>query len=283
MGTANLTIGTIWIDVSISESHELSAEVTDHPVEDGSNISDNVRPAPRVVQLEGLVTNHPTEMPLSHVGGARATEDAGVIDVTSVPGTRLPPFSQEIQGEPTDLGFIPGGGQATALVGAVGGVLGINTTLPRRRFAAELYTEDRTGRTFYAVNALAFTEEFDRVGAVYQALCDLVANPQLVRLVTGLDIYDDCVLSNLKFDRSSEIGRDALRFSATCRVLRIVNAQSLRVPRPAEQRGKPGQSRGKQATEETDPASLPPTAQEQAGRSFGHVLKGGIADWWHGR
>lgn len=280
---ANLTIGTIWIDVSISEKHQLSAEVSDHPVEDGSNISDNVRPQPRVVQIDGLVTNHPTEMPLSHVGGAQSTDDAGFIDVTTVPGVRIPPLSHEIEGEPAGLGFIPGFDQALAIGQVVPGALGLDVTLPRRRFSADLHNEDRSGRTFYAVNALAFTEEFDRVGAVYQALVDVITGPQLVRLVTGLDIYDDVALTDLTFDRSKDVGRDALRFSATCKVLRIVNAQVLRVPRPEEERGKPGQSRGKQATEAVDRNALPPAAQEQGRRALLHSAVEGISNLWNAR
>lgn len=267
---ANLTIGTIWIDVSISEQHSLSATVTEHPVEVGANIVDNIRPQPRKVQIEGFVTNHPTELPLSHAGGARALDDAGFIDVTTQPGRRVPPMSQEIQGEPTDfgLGGIPGFGQAAALATAIPGVLGIEVTRPRRRYAAEMYTEDRDGRTFYAVNALAFSEEFDRVGAVYAALVQVVTDAQPVRLVTGLDIYDQVGLSDLSFDRSSDVGRDALRFSATCTVLRIVSALTVRVPKPVEQRGHPGQSRGKQQTTPTPPESLPPAAQQQGQQSL---------------
>jgi hypothetical protein len=279
---ASLTIGTIWIDVSLSETHSLSADVTEHPVEDGVNITDHVRPQPRTVQVEGLVTNHPTELPLSHVGGVQATNDAGYIDVTTAPGVRMPPMSRELQGEPTDPSFIPGASQGLAVAGIIPGVLGLDVSLPRRRFAAEVYNESREGRSFYAVNALAFSAEFDRVGAVYQALVDVATIPLTVKLVTGLDIYEVVALSNLDFERSSEVGRDALRFKATCKVLRIVNAQTVRVPKPVEQRGKPEQSRGKQATTETPPESLPATAQDQARSSFGKVIKEGIADWWRG-
>ena len=284
MAAANLTIGTIWIDVAISEKHSLAADVTEHPVEEGASITDHVRPQPRTVELEGLVTNHPLELPLSHAGAARATDDAGFIDVTTVPGRRLPPLSHEIQGEPTDLGFIPGGGQATALVGFAGGALGLDVTLPRRRFAAELYNEDREGRSFYAVNALAFTEEFDRVGAVYQALVQVATEPLTVRLVTGLDIYDVVALSDLSFERSAEVGRDALRFSCTCRVLRIVSAQAVRVPDPAEERGKPGQSRGKQATTDARPGFLSdPVTGPQAKRSLYAAGLRGLAEAVAGR
>lgn len=264
---ANLTIGSIWIDVSISEKHGLSAEVSDHPVERGTNIVDHIRPTPRTVQIDGLVTNHPTEQPLSHAGSARALEGGGdlTIDVATIPGRRVPPMSIDIQGEPTDygLGFIPGSGQASALAGAVTGALGLEVTRPRRRYAAEQHHEDTSGRTFYAVNALTFSEEFDRVGAVYAALVQVVNDAQPVRLVTGLDIYDSVALTDLSFDRSAEVGPNALRFSATCTVLRVVSAQMVRAPAPTEQRGNPAQSRGKKQTTPTDPATLPTPAQAQ--------------------
>lgn len=262
---ANLTIGPIWIDVSISEKHSIGADVTEHPVERGTNIVDHIRPKPREIQIEGFVTNHPTEQPLSHAGGARATEDAGVIDVTTVPGRRIAPLSVEIEGEPTTygLGLVPGFGQAAALAAVVPGALGLDVNRPRRKYAAERYNEDREGRTFYAVNALAFSEEFDRVGAVYAALLQVVTDAQPVRLVTGLDIYDSVALSDLSFERSSSVGPSALRFSATCKVIRVVSSQTVAAPKPVEQRGKPGQSRGKQQTAVADPATLSPEAQEQ--------------------
>lgn len=269
---ANLTIGTIWIDVSISEKHSVGAEVSDHPVERGTNIADHIRPTPRTVQIEGLVTNHPIEQPLSHAGSARALEGGGdlMIDVAMIPGRRVPPATVEIQGEPTDygLGWIPGTGQAFALAGAITGALGLNVVRPRRRYAAEQVHEDTSGRTFYAVNALTFSEEFDRVGAVYAALVQVVNDAQPVRLVTGLDIYDSVALTDLSFDRSAENGPNVLRFSASCTVLRVVSAQTVKAPTPAEQRGNPGQSRGKQATTPTPPAKLPNAAQKQLYTSF---------------
>ena len=271
---ANLTIGSIWIDVSISEKHNVRAEVTKHPVERGTDIVDHIRPLPREVQIEGFVTNHPTEMPLSHAGGARAIEDAGFIDVTTVPGLRVAPLSQEIEGEPSDFG-LPGQVNAVITLPGALGIEALAVQRPRRKYAAERYNEDRSGRTYFAVNALAFTEEFDRVGSVYAALCQVVADCLPVRLVTGLDIYDSVALSNLSFDRSREVGRSALRFSATCEVIRVVSSLTVAVPDPVEQRGKPGQSRGKQQTSVADPATLSPSAQEQVRRSALSSLLGG--------
>lgn len=52
-------IGTVVLDASLSEQHTSTNEVTDHPVEQGVNIVDHVRPKPDTLKLEGLVSNNP--------------------------------------------------------------------------------------------------------------------------------------------------------------------------------------------------------------------------------
>ena len=57
--TTNIIIDDFLIDCSISENHTFDSDVTDYPVESGSNISDNIRPLPLVVEIEGVVSNTP--------------------------------------------------------------------------------------------------------------------------------------------------------------------------------------------------------------------------------
>lgn len=57
--TSRVTVGSITVDASISESHGLEADTTDHPVETGSDITDNYRKRPRVFTLEAVVTPSP--------------------------------------------------------------------------------------------------------------------------------------------------------------------------------------------------------------------------------
>lgn len=52
-------IANYLIDCSLNEEHAFESEVTDYPVESGSNITDNVRPKPIVVTMECLVSNTP--------------------------------------------------------------------------------------------------------------------------------------------------------------------------------------------------------------------------------
>lgn len=57
------SIGSVEVDASITETHTGTAEVTDHPVEQGAAVSDHVRVQPATLTLEGFVSNTP--LPLS--------------------------------------------------------------------------------------------------------------------------------------------------------------------------------------------------------------------------
>ncbi len=52
-------IGVLTFDASIEETHSSASEVTEHPVEEGPNISDHIRRLPDTIEINGLVTNHP--------------------------------------------------------------------------------------------------------------------------------------------------------------------------------------------------------------------------------
>lgn len=48
------------LDVSLNENHSLQSDITDHPVETGSDITDNIRNRPRVLTIQGMVTDTPS-------------------------------------------------------------------------------------------------------------------------------------------------------------------------------------------------------------------------------
>lgn len=49
------------LDVTLSETHKFSSEVTDYPVENGGSFSDNIRPKPMQLTIEGVITNTPLQ------------------------------------------------------------------------------------------------------------------------------------------------------------------------------------------------------------------------------
>lgn len=64
--TQLVAIDDFLIDCSLSENHTFDADVTEYPVESGSNITDNIRPLPLVVEMECLVSNTPIGLIRSH-------------------------------------------------------------------------------------------------------------------------------------------------------------------------------------------------------------------------
>lgn len=77
-------IGTLQLDAAISEGATFAAQVTDHPVEVGSNVVDHIRPQPIEVRIDGIVTDTPAT-----VSQARRASDAtgqGDGEVAAYPG-----------------------------------------------------------------------------------------------------------------------------------------------------------------------------------------------------
>ncbi len=54
-----VTIAGFIIDATPVETHELSAETTEHPIEEGADVTDHVRILPDQITIEGVVSNTP--------------------------------------------------------------------------------------------------------------------------------------------------------------------------------------------------------------------------------
>jgi len=73
-------IGIIQFDASVSESHNSPSEVTDHPVEEGSTVSDHIRKLPKEFELNGLVTNTPIVFLATTLAESPLTVDSNPTD-----------------------------------------------------------------------------------------------------------------------------------------------------------------------------------------------------------
>ena len=62
------------IDVTLSEEHTLDSEVTSHPVESGSDVTDNIRARPVQIRLECVVSNTPLTAPVLDGEGATVAD-----------------------------------------------------------------------------------------------------------------------------------------------------------------------------------------------------------------
>jgi hypothetical protein len=64
-----VTIAGYPIDVVETEEHSLTSEITDHPVEEGSDVADNIRRKPRELTLTGAVVSN---TPIGAIAQARS-------------------------------------------------------------------------------------------------------------------------------------------------------------------------------------------------------------------
>ena len=93
---------SVRFDVISTETHELLNAITEHSVEEGSNVSDHVRPELDRVMLEGYVSNKP----LFRNPGVEDFMDFSVLEL-------------EIPEKPTELPITPGALTRT-ITGAIG-------------------------------------------------------------------------------------------------------------------------------------------------------------------
>ena len=203
----------ISFDVTMSENHEATADVTEHPVELGSDISDNVKQNPASLTVEVYMTSTPI------VEGGTA---GGVIlpQLLEFP-TYSPPLA------PT-----PG-----ALFNAIGNGL---TAVSQAIFGPP---------PPIVVNLLQFPNQFDPVQATYNTLMDLWTRGQTMSVVTSVTTFNTMVLTNVSLPRTEPGGAS---FTLNFKQIRTVTTATVTAPKPAVKRGNPNQAKGGQSTSTPD-------------------------------
>lgn len=76
----------IEFDATVNDSHSASAEITEHPVEDGASVSDHVRPGLDRVSLRIVISDNPIATPGDHATGATGT--MGTVDLVGANGVK---------------------------------------------------------------------------------------------------------------------------------------------------------------------------------------------------
>lgn len=197
----------VGFDLTISESHEATAEVTEHPVEEGSKIADHVHLNPRTLSLEVYVTNTPS----NDLGGRGVRESLEL---------QYPRYSPPLAPTPGSL--------FRAAKNAVGGLVDLLSG----------------GQPPAKVTVLLFPEEFDRVQETHATLTDLWERKVTMTVVTSTKNYDSMVLTRVSLPRDHGGGAS---FNLDLKHITTVTTATVKAPQPAEKRGAPGQNKGSQA------------------------------------
>lgn len=200
--------GQLHFDVVMTEDHEFTAEVTDHNVEQGSDIVDNVRPNPSSITLDVFVSNTPIYAPGS---------DAEVGPLTLL----LDP---------------------TGPLGAAQ-----DQTLAARFNNLVANGDNHPSPTQLTANVLQFTADTDYVQNACNQLVTLMQTATLLNVTTPRRFYSDMVISSIRMhrDKSTGTGSD---FTVTMRQIRIVQSAVVAAPLPSIARAAPTNALGKKDT-----------------------------------
>lgn len=101
---------SVALDATTSLSLEDTNTITEHPVEDGSNMSDHIRPDNDTIALEGVISNTPVYLPPDHTDGAQEIDVPveGVAQSVRVPLPGIGALAGNIPISPTPKGVVKG-------------------------------------------------------------------------------------------------------------------------------------------------------------------------------
>jgi len=162
-------IGEIQLDANVRETPKYENEVTQYPIETGSDITDNNRILPDKLSIEGIVTNTPLEVTFQDI-----TEQVDGDSNTS----------QAIINQRT--------GNPTFVEVAQNALLAL------------------TGRSIHG---------------------NIINDPQVISITTGLRVYPNMVISSLSFPRTAETGQ-ALRVVIEAVAIETVNIEFIEIANP---------------------------------------------------
>lgn len=205
---------TMRFDVVVSETHHFSNNVTEHPVEKGPNVTDNVRAELDIVTLEVFVSNAPISTGNLLKPGIRGSFNTLKLDI--------PEYKAPLAPTP-GAAFNAIGNAITSIVGSDKKVDGALT--------------------------LQFAQPFDSVTEIFTELRRLRDTAQIVKAITPHWDYESMVITSVDMPRTAAEGTGA-RISIELKQIIQVETKRTAEPVPTQVRGKKKKNQGtKGATE----------------------------------
>lgn len=264
---------TLKFDVVTDESWNGTNTVTEHPVETGADIADNVRVGLSKCQLTVFVTNEPFR-PNSFTDTSPSIVTINIASLAQSSSVTVGGVTVSSQGQapvnPTltltakqwdnGLGLrtiLQGvGALAGGLAGDVaGGVLGTLIDPPHAvdvPFVPGIGRDPTPGQTFGA-NLITVATPDDYVKRMYSLLETIRQSAQLVTVVGSKNYKENMVIASVDMDRSAETGTGA-EFTIALQEIRFVTTQTVNAPKPTIARGAAPVKKGPQNPVETPAA-----------------------------
>lgn len=207
-------------DIVESQTVVDEQEVSDHPIEDGADVSDNVRPKNIEIQLDVFIGN---SVLVPHPGTGNREDQYR-------PDPSEPPLGER---QSFDLTF-PQKDPGNFPVPSVSA--GVNTI---KGFVSQLVD----GVHNYKANVFVRTDNSNRVRETVFILDQLKADAQIVKVVTNEKTYDSMMVTKVERNRTANEGNGAM-FRLSFREVNIVSTKIVNAPKPTVPRAAPVVKKG---------------------------------------
>ena len=202
-------IGELHFDAILEEDHDIDTDVTEHAVEEGSNIVDHVRPQCDRFNMVAFVTQTPV------------SSDDGL----------LLPLVLDIP-QPGPGSFLAGGTSAllasgVAALGFGPAHVGANGETLFRGYPTQI-----TARTYQYAGIGGAGGEANYVKAANDQLIALRDSATLITVTTPNRVYNNMIISKIGMKRNPQIGQ-AAQFELSFREIRIVSSKIVEAPNPS--------------------------------------------------
>jgi hypothetical protein len=197
-----------FFDVVEKESLKHTATATEHPVEEGANVSDHVKDNLDTVLLDVFVSNTP------------------VRDVNNLYNGQVSGLELKVPKAEKSVAIMPG-----ALMNA--GLDALSSLI--------------NGPEEWKAIVLQFPEKFDNVAFVLNTLLDWKSRGVVGKVITTHRTYPSVYITGVEMNRDATTG-DGAAITIELKEIRIVEAKLITAPIPTEERGKTMKSKGRQPT-----------------------------------
>ncbi len=215
---SQVTSKIVGFDQVRAEGHTGENEITDHPVETGSDITDHIRPKSAGLTLDVFVSRTP-------IARDQIRHRGEIAPIT----LDVPTFKLPFDGTPGAI-FRKLGELGSFVVDAITGAQASPST---------------------DVNVLFFEVDFDPVRETYEDLEAMRVNAVLLTVITSIRTYEDMAIESLGTPIDAPGGAS---FSISFKHIITVTSGTVKAPKPIEKRGAPAQAKGSQATKPADAA-----------------------------
>lgn len=222
------TLAVLTLDTTTQEDFQVPIEVTNHPVEDRSDISDHIIIRPSKLVIKGIISETPFSV---------SDQIAGV--ATTVAST----IGQNLGGALGGLAGAIGVGQARTLAGVL---------RPKSALTTTTFDEDGnpTGTTSKEVPGGT-----TRLSDTITELMNIRKSAQMITIVTGLQQYRNYILAGITVGRTTNSGK-SINVELTFQELQLASSTTTKVRIPKNKNGLPTNNQGKKnadaATGETE-------------------------------